>query len=50
MSAELTYQLRRHDDASVWSGTIKLLVTKMNQFLLRTMQYTSLASQVVQSL
>ena len=48
-SAESTYQLLLHDDASVWSGTFKL-VTKMNQFLLHTMQYTSLVSQVAQSL
>ena len=36
-SDELTYQLRRHDDVSAWSGIFKL-VTKMGQFLLRTMQ------------
>ena len=40
-SDELTYQLRRHDDVSAWSGMFKL-VTKMGQFLLRTMQYTPL--------
>ena len=34
-SDELTYQLRRHDDVSAWSGAFKL-VTKMDQFLLRT--------------
>ena len=33
----LTYQLRRHNDISAWFGTFKL-VTKMGQFLLRTMQ------------
>ena len=48
-SDELMDQLRRHDDVSAWSGMFKL-VTKMGQFLLRTMQYTSTASQVVQSL
>ena len=36
-SEELTHQLRRHDDVSAWSRMFKL-VTKMGQFLLRTMQ------------
>ena len=36
-SDELTYQLRRHDDVSAWFEMFKL-VTKMVQFLLRTMQ------------
>ena len=34
-SDEFMYQLRRHGDVSAWSGAFKL-VTKMGQFLLRT--------------
>ena len=34
-SDKLTYQLRRYNDVSAWSGMF-ILVTKMGQFLLRT--------------
>ena len=34
-SDKFMYQLRRHGDVSVWAGAFKL-VTKMDQFLLRT--------------
>ena len=50
-SVSLTYQqwpVTYHDDVLAWTRMVKL-ATKMGQFLLHTMQYTSLASQVVQS-
>ena len=51
-SDELTYQLRRHNNISAWFGAFKLvtLVNLISQFLLRTMQQISSASQIVQSL
>ena len=48
-SAELTYQVHRHDDVSVWYRTFQISNT-IGQYLLRTMQYTFLACQVVESL
>ena len=48
-SVLLTYQLRRRDDVSTWSRTVKL-VPKMGQFLLGTRHQIFSASQVVQSL
>ena len=47
-SVLLTYQLRRRDDVSAWSGTFKLIF-KMCQFHLSTGQYILVASHVVQS-
>ena len=48
-SVLLTYQLRRHDVVSAGSETFKS-VSKMDQFILGTIQYVSSVSQVVQSL